>query len=469
MSTPTTATATIPHSHYHHPSHHHFPYYTNTPSTSYHNRSAANHLLPSSSRLAPSYPASTSNSNSNSNSNSTSSYVPSSSTQASSTTINGSSFSSNSSLARSQRQDVTELPPILSDDNYTTMPPASKGSARAPSSPHSSKKRRRNSPVDWNKFYGAKPPREIIVIDDTPEPESAAVSAVSASQTLTNGSTAYSYTNGNGTGSAVNANTSVPRHAAKRRKRDDVAPATSGTRYDPVHHSRLNASTTTPRQNGTPSASTISSDRTNSANNTTAATSLGSLSSNGQYDHEVQAGQKRKRTRREVANEVKRRETAIVGHNYPSYHPPPQPPKKAGDVHVRVIPEVSSVRRPNSQRTNPLITLQAHKNRAVDDNDGHYVVVPEEDLTDNCSSSPVLTRNTSGLLIIFSRSNAQNARPGYFRQSRPGSRQETERTGCRQDHSVGSEVQRRFENRTPRSGYSQSKRCRESKPMHPPA
>lgn len=348
MSTPTTATATIPHSHYHHPSHHHFPYYTTNSSSSYHNRSAANHLLPSSSRLAPSYPASTSNSNS------TSSYVPSSSTQASSTTINGSSFSSNSSLARSQRQDITELPAILSDDNYTTMPPASKASVRAPSTSHS-KKRRRHSPVDWNKFYGDKPPREIIVIDDTPEPESAAVSAVSASQTLANGSTAYSYTNGNGSGSGVNANTSVARHAPKRRKRDDNIPAASGTRYDPVHHSRLNGSTTTPRQNGTPSASTISSDRTNSANNTTAATSLGSLSSNGQYDHEVQPGQKRKRTRQQVANEVKRRETAIVGHNYPSYHPPPQPPKKAGDVHVRVIPEVSSVRCPSQQGTNSLI------------------------------------------------------------------------------------------------------------------
>lgn len=199
----------------------------------------------------------------------------------------------------------------------------------------STRKRRRNSPVDWSKFYGGQPPKEIIVIDDTPEPDSSAVSAVSTSQTLTNGSTAYSYTNGNGVSAGVTANTSATRHAPKRRKRDDDAPTGSGTRYDPVHHSRMNGSTTTPRQNGHASGSTISSDRTNSAIHTTAATSLGSLSSQGQYDHDTQIGQKRKRTRQQVANEVKRRD------NYPSYHPPPHPPKKAGDVHVRVIPDVS--------------------------------------------------------------------------------------------------------------------------------
>lgn len=315
MSTPTTATATIPHSHYHHSSHH-FQYYDPY-------RSAANQLLPSSSRIAPSYPASTS------------SYAPSSATHTTSTTINGSSFYRNSSLARSHRQDITELP-VLLEPNYTTMAP-SKAAAQQVSSNNSqsARKRRRNTPVDWTKFYGGQPPKEIIVIDDTPEPDSNAVSAASASQTLGSGSTVYSYTNGNGVGGGVSANTSATRHAPKRRKRDDDAPVASGTRYDPVHHSRLNGSTATPRQNGILSDSTISSDRHDSAIHTTAATSLGSLSSNGQYDLDAQPGQKRKRTRQQVANEVKRRD------NYPSYHPPPHPPKKAGDVHVRVVPDVS--------------------------------------------------------------------------------------------------------------------------------
>lgn len=343
MSTPTTATATIPHSsHYQHHPPHHYPYYSTNPSTAYAHRATANQLLPSTTRLAPSYPPSTS----------TSSYAPSSSTQSSntsSTTLNGSSFSSNSSLARSQRQhDLVDLPNLL-DSNYTTMA-APVGSSKPLTSPssnaHIGQKRRRDSPVDWKKFYGGHPPKEIIVIDDTPEPESAAVSAVSASHTLTHPSSAssnttYTYTNG----ASVGANTSAARHAPKRRKRDDNIPTTSGTRYDPVHHSRMN-DTATPRRNAnaTPSASTISSsDRTNSAIHTTAATSLGSLSSNGQYEHDAQPGQKRKRTRQQVANEVKRRETAITGHNYPSYHPPPNPPKKAGEVSVRVITDVSSI------------------------------------------------------------------------------------------------------------------------------
>lgn len=263
----------------------------------------------------------------------------------------------------------------------------------------SSKKRRRESPVDWKKFYGGQPPKEIIVIDDTPEPDSAAVSAVSGSQTLANGSTAYIYTNGtngtNGTNAAgVGANTSAARHAPKRRKRDDDVSTTSGTRYDPVHHSRLNGSATTPRQNGTSSGSTISSSgRGNSAIHTTAATSLGSLSSNGQYDYDAQPGQKRKRTRQQVANEVKRRETAIVGHNYPSYHPPPRPPKKAGDVHVRVIPDVSIALVPSrvaKQHPSNQDASQSYKTGTVDDNDGHYVVVPDAPLTDNCK--PWFTR-----------------------------------------------------------------------------
>lgn len=331
MSTPTTATATIPHSHYHN-SHHHFPYYSGNSTASYR---SAHQLLPTTSRLAPPYAASTA------------SYAPSTSTQTTSATINGSSFSNNSSVARSHRQDL-DLPSIL-DQNYTTMPAAS-SKAQTANSADSSRKRRRESPVDWNKFYGGQPPKEIIVIDDTPEPENAA--APSASQHSVNSSVAYSYTNGvngvNGGGGggpvAVAANTSVARHAPKRRKGNDDAPTASGTRYDPVHHSRLNGPLTiTPRQNGTPAGSTISSsDRTNSAIHTTAATSLGSLSSNGQYDYDAQPGQKRKRTRQQVANEIKRRETAIIGHAFPSYHPPPQPPKKAGDVHVRVIPDVSS-------------------------------------------------------------------------------------------------------------------------------
>lgn len=332
MSTPTTATATIPHNHYHHlPSHHGYNYYPTNATSSY--RTTATQV-PAANRLqAPSYPAS-----------STSSYAPSSNTHASSLTINGSSFSANPSLARSHRQDATELPAIL-DSNYTTMPTSPADTQASTSHNPSSRKRRREGPVDWDEFYGGRAPKEIIIIDDTPEPDDAAAAAAAAApaqQASSNAGTTYTYTTGtNGTG--VSANTSAARHAPKRRKRDDDVPSVSGTHYDPVHHSRLDASTTTPHQNGTPSGSTISSSArtTNSAIHTTAATSLGSLSSGGQYDYDAQPGQKRKRTtRQQAANEVKRKETALISHTYPSYHPPPQPPKKAGDVHVRVIPDV---------------------------------------------------------------------------------------------------------------------------------
>ncbi|KAJ4391080.1 serine threonine protein kinase CMGC group [Gnomoniopsis smithogilvyi] len=259
---------------------------------------------------------------------------------------------------------------------------SSKPLSSPPSNAHIGQKRRRDSPVDWKKFYGGHPPKEIIVIDDTPEPESAAVSAVSASHALahptTGSNTTYTYTNGG----PVSANTSAARHAPKRRKRDDNLPTTSGTRYDPVHHSRMN-DTATPRRNAnaTPSASTISSsDRTNSAIHTTAATSLGSLSSNSQYEHDAQPGQKRKRTRQQVANEVKRRETAITGHNYPSYHPPPNPPKKAGEVHVRVIPD-------------------KHKSGQADNEDGHYNVIADAELTDNYQIIKLLGQGTFGKVV----------------------------------------------------------------------
>lgn len=410
MSTPTTATATIPHSHYHN-SHHHFPYYPGNSAASY--RSAAHQLLPSTSRLAhpPPYSASSA------------SYAPSTTTQATSTNINGSTYSNNSSVARSHRTDL-DLPSIL-DQNYTTMPAAS---SKAQHSTSAERKRRRESPVDWNKFYGGQPPKEIIVIDDTPEPEGAA--APSASQHSVNSSTAYSYTNGlngvNGGGGAVSvaANTSATRHAPKRRKGNDDAPTNSGTRYDPVHHSRLNGpplATTTPRQNGTPAGSTISSsDRTNSAIHTTAATSLGSLSSNGQHDYDAQPGQKRKRTRQQVANEIKRRETEIIGHAFPSYHPPPQPPKKAGDVHVRLIPDVSSCPPIHVQRG---LTYPCYSRRTKV---AKSMIVMVTTLWCRMQNLP----RTVSYLLPFgpklsvadsSRQNDQDAGSRNFRQSRPGS------------------------------------------------
>lgn len=202
------------------------------------------------------------------------------------------------------------------------------------------RKRRRSREPDWDTFYRNGLPKEIIIIDDTPEPERPTVAvavAVSPPKTVsTHGQQSV----------AIGSSNASALHVAKKRKRDDEP-----VHYDPVHHSgghhAVASHTTTPHQHATPSKSTVSSDRTNSAKHTTAATSLGSLSSNGQYDAQAQPGQKRKRTtRQQVANEAKRREAATAD-AFDSYRPPPYPPKKAADVHVKVIPEVSCISLPS--------------------------------------------------------------------------------------------------------------------------
>lgn len=129
------------------------------------------------------------------------------------------------------------------------------------------------------------------------------------------------------------------RHAAKKRKRDDV-----GSAYEPVYpHGASRSNDQSPGYKDSASAgSTISTDRTTSAIHTTAATSLGSHSSNGYEAAEIQPGQKRKRTatRLQIANEAKRKELEELGDAYTNYRPPPRPPIKAQDVVVKVVSDV---------------------------------------------------------------------------------------------------------------------------------
>jgi len=183
------------------------------------------------------------------------------------------------------------------------------------------RKKRRSRGPDWDTFYKNGLPEEIIVIDDTPEPDAGhttnGVKVVSASHTTN--------------GPSPNGVASSSRHVAKKRKRDD-----ENQHYDPLHHNNKYAGS----HHTTPSGSTISTDRTtSSAHNTTAATSL---SSNGYYD-DAQAGQKRKRTRHQIAQEAKKRDIEVLADTCPSYRPPTYPLKKAGDVHVRVIADVSAL------------------------------------------------------------------------------------------------------------------------------
>lgn len=192
---------------------------------------------------------------------------------------------------------------------------------------NSARKRRRSREPDWSKFYSNGLPKEIIVIDDSPEPSNYAASVATTATTASK-----AYTNGNTNGSVRSHQVSDPSHVAKRRRKDDplayenVPGYVSGGRADPYGH---------PSHSG--SAST---DRTTSAHITTAATSLGSLSSNGHYDNEALTGQKRKRTRQQIAQEAKRREVE-TNRDVQSYQPPKKPVKKAGEVHVRAVQDVS--------------------------------------------------------------------------------------------------------------------------------
>ncbi|KAK2020992.1 kinase-like protein [Colletotrichum zoysiae] len=349
MSTPTTATATLPpHSHYHHP---HYPYshqpYQASTATGSSYRQPANSIISTSSSTAASrLPASYASS---------SGIAYSTTSAASHAGPNGLGPSASSATSRTIHDASSP------DANYaiTTMPSNSHSQ-----SSQSGRKRRRSKEPDWNKFYKNGLPKEIIVIDDTPEPEQG--------KAVGNGVRVVS--NGNG----ISANGASSRPVPKKRKRDDEPPQP----YDPVYHNNKYAAshTTTPHHNGTPSGSTISTDRTtNSVIHTTAATSL---SSNGQEYYDAQPGQKRKRTRQQIAQEAKKREVEGLSDPFVSYKPPPYPPKKASDVHVRVVQDNGY-----------------NKNAKVDDDDGHYIVVPDADLTKEYQMVKLLGQGTFGKVV----------------------------------------------------------------------
>ncbi|KAH6606856.1 hypothetical protein Trco_006009 [Trichoderma cornu-damae] len=369
MSTPSTAhaLATLPHPHYH--SRYHPPPYshhsaaattatatatattTTTTTSNYHRATAANPLLPTTAAAAP----------------------PSQNPARPLSYYHHHHPASNAYLAVADgvahlpSQPAALRPPLHEaadpslaarfDDGYTsTMATISTSVAvpavgRPAAEAQPSRKRRRSREPDWNSFYRNGLPKEIIVIDDTPEPEA------NTGRKVANASLA----------SFSHANTAPP-----KRRRDDP-PVGYHVQYI------TNSHTNTPLPNATPAGSTLSSDRTNSALNTTAPTSL---SSNGQYD-ELAAPLKRKRTtRQQVANEAKRRDVDGLGGAFMAYKPPPFPPKKSAEVSVRVIND-----------------RHYSKNAKVDDDDGHYIVVPDAELTDKYQIVRLLGQGTFGKVV----------------------------------------------------------------------
>ena len=226
---------------------------------------------------------------------------------------------------------------------------------------------KRDRKIDWNDFYKNGPPKEVIVIDDdeSPPPQSR---QSDSTMNLRHQPAA-----------GPSANRSV-RHADKKRK------TAASAVYDPVYNKHYSA-TQTPHHDESGSTS-ISTDRTTSAYNT-AATSLASQASNGAWpiaaDQEV-VGQKRKRqTTRKTAADNKKREVELLKDPYNTYirGAPPNPPVKAQDVRV---PIVSPVGLPDhvDVRHSLISSQRSYHPEKCDDEDGHYIVAPDTELTDRC-------------------------------------------------------------------------------------
>ena len=162
--------------------------------------------------------------------------------------------SSNSDLRRTatgHARQTQQLPPPVN-------PSTASSSAMANSNTRVAHKQRNKTGPDWAAFYKNGIPKEIIVIDDdddeAPPPRAPAARQTQSTRTVASG----------------------VRHADKKRK------TTVSTAYDPIYHQNTSYSTTQTPYNDSPN-NTISTDRTTSAHNTTAATSLGSTGSNGAY------------------------------------------------------------------------------------------------------------------------------------------------------------------------------------------
>ncbi|XP_044721219.1 kinase [Hirsutella rhossiliensis] len=229
------------------------------------------------------------------------------------------------------------------NESFTLSRTEASITALAPAADPDSAKKRRREP-DWNEFYRNGLPKEIIVIGDSPEPTA-----------------------------------NIGRKLANRRRKDDaVAPS----------HVDYVASHATPLQSSHPNDVNISSERTSATLNTTAPTSL---SSNSQRDEAAPSFEHRRTTRRRTAAEAKRKALDKARASFLTYEPPPNPPKKVSNVHVRVIQD----------------HLHQKDVSKVDDDDGHYIVIPDAKLTEKYEINRLLGQGTFGK-VVEARDRARN-------------------------------------------------------------
>ncbi|EFX00293.1 protein kinase [Grosmannia clavigera kw1407] len=230
----------------------------------------------------------------------------------------------------------------LAENPTQTSTTATAAPSRSPEGTFS-RKRRRSGPPDWESFYKNGLPQEAANVDGE-------------------------------------------QHSAKKRRRLDESLSTTSTlvasgRYDPVYNYPQ------------PSGSTASSERTNSnsyanAAATAANTATSSLASTRGYPAAYEAtaaSQKlRRTTRQQAANESKKRDPdmTVMGLAFTHYRPPPLPPVKAPEVEVKVIHDA-----------------RYDKSVKVDDEDGHYIVVPDADLTERYQLVKLLGQGTFGKVV----------------------------------------------------------------------
>ena len=249
---------------------------------------------------------------------------------------------SNPSYTRNQRSPQSSKQP----SHAASMATSQSASAR----PRNQKK------PDWEEFYKNGIPKEIIISDDDSPPPKPPPRTASRR------------------GGKAAAAGSTQSMAGRKRKVDQG--------YDTGYHDSPAFSTHPARFGENSSDLSISTDRTTSLQ-TTAPTSLGSYGSSGASNsyEDVTIGQKRKRTQPQATTRAQTKRKA-QDDAFAVYVPPPKPPLKAPEVHVPVVHDVSLSPPCSLAITNAPQYLPKH--HKVDDEDGHYIVTPDTDLTDRC-------------------------------------------------------------------------------------
>ncbi|KAF8462910.1 kinase-like domain-containing protein [Kalaharituber pfeilii] len=260
-----------------------------------------------------------------------------------------------SSGALTNGASITQAPPSSSSAMGSRVVQAAKVNGGRP-----------RKPVDWQEYFKNGVPDEIIVIDDSPPPSSSTAANRAPQPTARNGPSSQSTVNGN-----------ISRHADKKRR--------TGNTYEPVYPGAHYSATQTPLALGpgspTVTASSSTAGRNSSAMISTAPTSAGSsgITSTSTLAYPAQSGAKRKRMTRSTAAAAV---AAASGDAYQGYYPPPKPPIKAKEVYVQTIPD----------RDHP-------KPLKVDDDDGHYIVHPDADLTQRYKITKLLGQGTFGKVV----------------------------------------------------------------------